>query len=201
MTYDVVRVRRPYIQGGAKNIWVKKNHHTRGERLKIATYNVRTLLKDEHVQALEQELKENNMKSDVTGLGEVRRKEESFTTLQSDHLLYHSEANSGQAGEGFLVNKKLKDNITRVSSRNSRVAELVLCITDIYQLNIVQVYAPTTSHSDEETYNFYNTIDNILEKQTHYTIVMGDFNAKVGGQTNTSERVTGCFGLSQRNER
>ena len=70
-----------------------------------------------------------------------------------------------------------------------------------YQLEIVQVYAPTTSHSDEETDNFYNTIDKIMEKQTHYTIVMGDFNAKVGGQTNTSKRATGCFGLGQRNER
>ena len=40
--------------GGAKNLWVKKNHHTRGERLKIAKYNVRTLLKDEHVQELEE---------------------------------------------------------------------------------------------------------------------------------------------------
>ena len=30
---------------------------------------------------------------------------------------------------------------------------------------------------------------------------MGDFNAKVGGQTNTSERVTEWFGLGQRNER
>ncbi len=65
----------------------------------------------------------------------------------------------------------------------------------------VQVYAPNISHSDEETYNFYNTIDKILEKQTHYTIVLGDFIAKVGGQTNTSERATGCFGLGQRNER
>ena len=63
------------------------------------------------------------------------------------------------------------------------------------QLKIVQVYAPTTSHSDEETDNFYNTIDKVLENQTHYTIVMGDFNAKVGGQTHTSERATGCFGL------
>ena len=71
----------------------------------------------------------------------------------------------------------------------------------IYQLKIVKVYAPTTSHSDEETDNFYNTIDKILEKQTHYTIVMGGFNAKVGGQTNTSVRATGCFGLGQRNER
>ena len=54
----------------------------------IATYNVRTLLKDEHVQELEDELKENNMKLDVIELGEVRRKEERFTTLQSSHLLY-----------------------------------------------------------------------------------------------------------------
>ena len=141
-----------------------------------------------HVQELEDELKENNMKWDVIGHGEVRRKEESFTTLQSGHLLYHSEANNGQAGVGFLINKKWRDNITRVSSGSSRVAELILLITDRYQLKIVQVYAPTTSHSDEETDNFYNTIDKILEKQTHYTIVMGDFNAKVGGQTNTSER-------------
>ena len=76
--------------GGAKNLWVKKNHHTRGERLKIAIYNVRSLLNDEDVQELEEELKENNMKWDVIGLGEVRRKEESFTTLQSGHMLYHS---------------------------------------------------------------------------------------------------------------
>ena len=140
---------------GAKNIWVKKNHHTRGERLKIATYNVRTLLKYENVKELEEELKENNMKWDVIGLREVRRKEESFTTLQSGHMRYHSEANKGQAGGGFLVNNTWKDNITRVSSGKSRVAELVLRITDISQLKIVQVYAPTTSHSDEETDNFY----------------------------------------------
>ena len=43
--------------GGAKNLWVKKNHHTRRERLNIATYKVRTLLKVEHVQELEEELK------------------------------------------------------------------------------------------------------------------------------------------------
>ena len=82
---------------------------------------------------------------DTIGLGEVRRKEESFTTLQSGHLLYHSEANNGQLGVGFLINKKWKDNITRVSSGSSRVAELILRITDRYQLKIVQVYAPTTT--------------------------------------------------------
>ena len=137
--------------GGAKNLWVKKNHHTREDRRKIVIYNVRTLLNDEHVHEVDDELKENNMKWDVIWLGEVRRKEESSTTLQSDHLLYHSEANNGQAGVGFLINKKWKDNITRVSSGSSRVAELFLRITDRYQLKVVQVYAPTTYHLDEET--------------------------------------------------
>ena len=97
------------------------------------------------MQELEEELKENNMKWDVIGLGEVRRKQESFTTLQSGHLLYHSEANNGQAGVGFLVNNKWKDNITRVSCGNSRVAELVLRITDRYQLKIVRVCANNIS--------------------------------------------------------
>ena len=117
------------------------------------------------MQELEEELKENNMRWDVIGLGEVRRKGESFTTLQSGHLLYHFEANNRQAGVGFLVNKKWKDNITRVFSGSSRVAVLILRITDRYQLKIVQVYAPTISHSDEETDNFYNIIDKILESK------------------------------------
>ena len=60
--------------GEAKSIWIKKNHHTRGERLKIVTYNVRILLKYENVQELEEELKENNMKWDVIGLGESEEK-------------------------------------------------------------------------------------------------------------------------------
>ena len=52
----------PRLQtGGANIIWVQKNQGTRGERLQIATYNVRTLLKDEHVQVLEEVLKETTL--------------------------------------------------------------------------------------------------------------------------------------------
>ena len=49
----------PRLHTGVANIlWVKKHHYTRGERLHMATYNVRTLLKDEHVQVLEEVLTE-----------------------------------------------------------------------------------------------------------------------------------------------
>ena len=59
------------------------------------------------------------------------------------------------------------------SSRSSRTRNRQIPTEDR------QVYAPTTSHSDEETDNFYNTIDKILEKQTHYTIAMGDLMRKL----------------------
>ena len=97
----------------------------------------------------------------------MRRREKCFTTLQSGHLLYHAKANNGQAGVGFLLVEP-------------RVAELVLCITKRYKLYIVQVYAPTTSYSEEDINIFYNDVDETLREPNHYTIVIGDFNAQIG---------------------
>ena len=100
----------------------------------------------------------------------MRRLEEwCFTTLQIGHLLYHSKSNNGQAGVGFLINRKCKDHIVRVNSVSPRVAELFLCITKRYKLKIVQVYAPDEDINNDET----------LRKPNHYTIVMGDFNAQI----------------------
>ena len=124
---------------GAKNLWVRKSHRKRVSRLKVATYNVRTLLRDKHIQELEEELGETRMVRGVIGISEVRRPEECFTTLQSGH----SKANNGQAGVGFHINRTWKDRRVMVNSISPRVAGLVLCITQRYRLKIVQVYEPT----------------------------------------------------------
>ena len=59
--------------------------------LKSATYNVRTLLRDEHIQEVEKELKETRLAWDVIGISEVRRREECFTTLQRRRLSHKQE--------------------------------------------------------------------------------------------------------------
>ena len=59
--------------GGAKNLWVKKRHQKRVNRLKIATYSISTILRDEHIQEVEKELREIRLVSDVIRIGEVRR--------------------------------------------------------------------------------------------------------------------------------
>ena len=57
--------------GGAKNHWVRKGHHW---TLNICTYNVHTLMADEKHKELEHEI--DNIKWDIVGLGDVRRKDE-----------------------------------------------------------------------------------------------------------------------------
>ena len=68
------------------------------------------------IQEHEEELRETRLVRDIISISEVRRPEECFTTLQSGHLLYHSKANNGQAGVGFLINRKWKDHIVRVNN-------------------------------------------------------------------------------------
>ena len=96
---------------------------------------------------------------DVIRIGEVRRRVECFTILQSGHLLCHSKSNNGQAGIGFLINRKDHNIIVRVNSISPTVAELVLRITKRYTLKIVQVYALTTSYSEVDINSIYNDVD------------------------------------------
>ena len=59
-------------------------------------------------------------------------------------------------------------------------------------MTLIQVYAPTTSHSDEEIEEFYETIEQTFSHlpKNDFLIVQGDWNAKVG--KNTSWK--GCVG-------
>ncbi|MFH4982497.1 hypothetical protein AB6A40_009206 [Gnathostoma spinigerum] len=70
-------------------------------------------------------------------------------------------------------------------------------------MKIVQVYVPTSTSDDDEVEDFYNEVDNILEKKSTYTIVMGDFNAKTG-RGKEGENVSGVKesvkGMKEENE-
>lgn len=69
------------------------------------------------------------------------------------------------------------------------------------RIKIVQVYAPHSGRTDVETDDFYDDVTLAINNDhvTH-TIVMGDFNAKVGQHLN-DEQCTGQYGLGTRNKR
>ena len=105
-------------------------------------------------------------------------------------------------GVGFLVNKEIASNVISYRSTSDRVAQIILKISKRQTFKIIQVYLPTSSHTDEEFDMVYEEIDKLLdEDKANHIIVMGDFNAKVDQQRDDSERMIGKFGIGTRNDR
>ncbi|XP_045452764.1 uncharacterized protein LOC123661869 [Melitaea cinxia] len=102
-------------------------------------------------------------------------------TLKSGNLLHYREGDQqSQGGVGFLVRKALVNNIDVVRSVSSRVAYLILRISKRYSLKVIQVYAPTSTHPDDEVEAMFEEISTAIHSsQSHYTVEMRDFNAKL----------------------
>ncbi|XP_072938941.1 uncharacterized protein [Epargyreus clarus] len=185
--------------GGAKNLRQRSGYHKR-RLLHLATYNTRTLRNDEKIYELEEEIGKLNWS--IIGLSEVRRQGEDSTILKSGNLLYHREGEHlSQGGVGFIVNKSLVNNIVEIKSVSPRVAYLILRVSKRYSLKVIQVYAPTSTHSDDEVEVMYEDISKAIHtSKSYFTVVMGDFNAKLGVQYGDESKV-GPFGFGHRNHR
>jgi len=181
----------------------KDSSRETGQLMYICTYNTRTLRTDEHLEHLMEEL--NNFKWDIIGLAETRRAGEGIEEIERGAWLYNrgaTELNKEARGIGFLIHPRCKDYIIEIKSYSNRVIALWIQLKGKEKLCIVQVYAPTTDHDDEEVEQFYEDIAKAMEEyKSSYTLVMGDFNAKVGTQQIGEESIMGKFGIGERNKR
>lgn len=191
---------------GAKNPWVGPGRHlmssiARKRTIYIATYNVRTLSTNEKVEELENAL--TNIKWNILGLSEVRRTGESITKLRSGHTLYNKgHEDSKIYGVGFMIHRDMNHEITNYVGISDRMAYITIRISNNRSLKIIQVYAPTSTHDDEEIEKFYEKLTDCLNKNpTTYTVVIGDLNAKIGKRQEENENSVGKFGVGERNER
>ncbi|XP_072375853.1 uncharacterized protein [Diabrotica undecimpunctata] len=100
-------------------------------------------------------------------------------------------------GVGFFINKQLAGNLKTVQSVSTRVTYATFKKKTRYYLKVIQAYAPTTEYTDEEIEVFYDDLSTaITNDRTHFTVICGDFNAKIGTKTGTSRKITalGNFG-------
>ena len=66
-------------------------------------------------------------------------------------------------------------------------------------MKIIQLYTPTTSHNDQEIIEIYQGIENLIKNdKTDFTIIMGDFNAKMGKKEDAKEIAMGNFEIGQK---
>jgi hypothetical protein len=168
--------------------------------LYIATYNARSLLGESRLTELENELAE--IKWHIVGLSETRRHGETIEQLKSGHVLYTVGNDKSDGGVGFIINRSLADNVVEYKSASNRAAMIVIKLSKRYSLKVIQVYAPSTSHDDEEVEEFYENVNTLMDcTRTHFTMIIGDFNAKIGKQKHHEEDVMGKHGIGERNER
>jgi len=108
--------------------------------IKIATWNVRSLLQDGKTQNLALEAERLNI--DILGVSESRFKGSGDINVMNRWLLYSGNENDSVNGVGFLVKKEVKNSISNIVRVSDRIIMLQLN-TKHTKLNIIQVYAPT----------------------------------------------------------
>ena len=164
---------------------------------RIATWNVNTLYQAGKFENLKKEARRMNL--DVIGVSEVRWTG-SGKLVSEDWVFYYSGGDAHQHGVGIMIKKEMDEAVSGCWQLSSRVMLLKLEARPV-PLNIIQVYAPTSVHSDEVIDEFYEQLEEARRqcKPNEVTVVMGDLNAKVG--EGRSGEVVGKFGLGERNER
>uniref|UniRef100_A0A8D8VTC7 Craniofacial development protein 2 n=1 Tax=Cacopsylla melanoneura TaxID=428564 RepID=A0A8D8VTC7_9HEMI len=169
------------------------------EQIRIATWNVRTLAQSGKVHNAIQEMTKMNI--DILGISEMRWTDAGQMTINEHKVIYSGKTDGNhELGVGFILNKKLSQYVKNFIPISPRVILLQLNAKPI-DINIIQVYAPTTDSNEEEVEALYLSIQEIIKrlKKEEITIIMGDFNAKIGaGRTSN---YVGQWGLGERNER
>lgn len=179
-----------------KKKWKRKQKQN---TIRIGTWNVQTMLEMGKLNLLVKELERSQM--NITGLVEVRWRGEGKFSHGDHTIVYSGNEKGGQNGVAIVLDKKHAAAMKSFNTISDRILSLKLN-TKHHTLNIIQVYAPTTTSSDEEIEQFYNDLQTTKDKvpRREACIVMGDLNAKVG---EGEDRVCGIgpYGLGERNER
>lgn len=170
-----------------------------GSAIKICTWNVNTMYQAGKIHNAIEEM--DRLKIDILGISEMRWPNSGKCEIR-DHTVHYSGIKDGkhQHGVGVIVNKKISKFVKNFVPISERVLLLQIDCAPM-SVNVVQVYAPTADSSDEEIESFYEDLIHVIKSipKKDLTIIMGDFNAKVGkGRVG---EIVGPYGLGERNER
>ena len=160
----------------------------------ICTYNTRTLFEehfDNFIEELEPIDNKPQFKWDIIGISETKLKDSFNTKNKYGHVFFNSgvdPAENRRDGVGFLVHKDLEKCVCSFNNFSERLCSIKLR-RRFNNTSIIQAYAPTTSHCDEEIEQFYEQLQTLVDEipRRDEFFIIGDFNGKVGGINEPSE--------------
>lgn len=167
------------------------------QNMKIGTWNVRTLREDGQYELLREEMKP--YECDILGISEMRWKGKG--ELNNGEVIWSGGKNA-MFGVGFVLSKRAREALIGYNQVNDRIIAARFNGQPMH-FTVIQVYAPTSSSSDEEIDEFYRQLEETMASvnRKDVKIVIGDWNAKVGDDNSGTEMVMGRYGYGERNDR
>ena len=149
------------------------------------------------LEVVKQEMARVNV--DILGIGELK-----WTGMgefnSDDHYIYYCGQESlRRNGVAIMVNKRVQNAVLGCNLKNDRMIS-VHFQSKPFNITVIQVCAPTSNAEEAEVKWFYDYLQDFQEliPKKDVIFIIGDWNAKVGGQETPG--VTGKFGLRVWNE-
>ncbi|XP_037959260.1 craniofacial development protein 2-like [Teleopsis dalmanni] len=147
----------------------------------------------------------DRFKIDVIGISEVRWNGTGEFTNQKGGVLMYSgmpdEQDPHIRGVAVYVKKNVKHSILCWKAISERII-VVRFRAKKFNMSLVQCYAPTEDSPLDQKEVFYSALERTLSEipRTDVIILMGDFNAQIGGNNSEYRSVMGSHGIGTCNE-
>ena len=172
--------------------------------LRIGSWNVRTLYEAGKTAQVIQEMQKYRL--DLLGISETHWSQAGEKrTRTGEFIVYSGHEEEGQHKDGvaIILNKRAQKTLRGWEAHGPRI--LMASFTTKKKrinMNIIQAYAPTNEATDEDKDNFYHRLQDVMDQLPNkdVNILMGDMNAKVGGNNISYEQGMGRHGLGEIND-
>ena len=162
----------------------------------FASWNIRTMLDRENTERpdkrnaiISSELQKYGI--DIGALSEVRFKDTGNIRTESGYTIYWSGKTTSERSESGMAlairNKLVSRLIEDPKAVSDRLMSDRVPLSDERWCNVIAVYAPTMTNSQENINRFYDQPNQALRSVTaaDKILLMGDFNARVGQDHST----------------
>ena len=140
-----------------------------------------------------------NVNLDILGIAETHWTEEG-KIIQENHTMIYSGGENHRKGVAIVMKISVAKSMMGFWAISDRVIMMKL-VAKPFNINVMQVYAPTQDHDGEEIEKCYQEIQSGIKyaKSDEVICIMGYLNAKVGDER--YQNIVGMHGLGRRNER
>ena len=184
------------------NLGSKQATVEQASKLNIGTWNVRTLRTEGNWDILLEEAR--RFEIDILGLCETHLTDTETLINKDEYTILLSSRKDGvsREGVGLMITQPILQCLQSFEAISPRLLTAKFKMKEGI-VNLIQAYAPTTSHSESVSDEFYDDLQLLIQKipKKETLIILGDFNAKLGTDHDTWAPTLGKFGLGSINER